>query len=653
MGSKEKRGRVQNHQGSLDNLLYWLKILYRKSPGFVWTYVAGIGITVGISLLGVYMPSVLVADITHGETVGRVLADLGLLGGGLLCLNLLSFLMNRAAAILECKISYGQGLDIAQAAMEADYADVERSDFPGEFRQLISRHMWEKTYTFEFMEAFRSLATAIIGMVLYVGMLSGLSWWILLLVVCGTAVNYTVGICCNRWDAANHRKWHDLDNKMFYLARSTSTYEASKDVHVYHMPPWLRGLFDRALKQRLRYTVRQQANFYVEAAVGGFARMIWEGAAYLYLIYKVCAGELDAAGFVLYFGVITGFAVWCDSIISGMRALHKNAIFVGEERRYLDKMNRGGKEDVPKSGADRKPGAQSAATGKGGREELVLGDGHIPEISFANVSFRYDGAESPTIKNLNLTLRPGENIALVGLNGAGKTTFIKLLCGFYDPTEGEILIDGVNRLRYSRESWFRYFSGVFQDAGLFPISLGENLVLGGDAGKAEVEEGLRMADLEGKIRKLPEGLQTMFGVGSNEDAVDFSGGELQKMLLARALCKKSPLLVLDEPTAALDPLMESELYERYCRFSENRTTVFISHRLASTRFCDRVLLMEEGVVAEEGTHQELLDRDGKYAWMFRLQSRYYRRQQERKEAGLEGEEAEIYHYDEKGGGGGR
>ena len=147
-----------------------------------------------------------------------------------------------------------------------------------------------------------------------------------------------------------------------------------------------------------------------------------------------------------------------------------------------------------------------------------------------------------------------------------------------------------------------------------------------------------MADLEEKIGKLPEGLETMFGLGSNSGAVDFSGGEMQKMMLARALGKNAPLLVLDEPTAALDPLMESELYERYGRFSENKTTVFISHRLASTRFCDRILLMEEGQVAEAGTHEELMERDKRYAWMFRLQARYYQKMEAQKEAGLEGEE---------------
>ena len=613
----EKKKEEAGRYGTWDNLWYWLKKLYGESPGFVWLYLAEMVLSVSISLVGVYMPSVLVADITRGEGLEAVLLHLGLLGGGFLILQTASIWMEGTKTILENRICFKQGLQVACRCVEADYSCIERSDFPGEFWQLINRHRWTGEYTSRFMEAFVALGTAVVGMVLYTGMLSGLSLWILLLVTGATAVNYAVGIRCNKWDAANHHKWHDLDNKMFYLSRSTSSYEASKDVHLYHMPPWLRKLFDRELKARLQCTVRQQANYYLEGAVGGFTQMIWEGAAYLYLIYMVCQGEIDAAGFVFYFGVIPGFASWCNSVASGMRGLHQKGIFVGEERRFLERLKK--EENDP-------------------REELVLAPGHIPEVTFENVTFSYQGASEPVLKNVSLTLRPGENLALVGLNGAGKTTFVKLLCGFYEPVEGRILVDGVDRRRYSSQSWLKYFSGVFQDAGLFPLSLEENLALGGTSRKGKMEECLRLAGLAEKMQKLPQGLRTMCGVGSQEEAVDFSGGELQKLMLARALYKEAPLLVLDEPTAALDPLMESELYERYRQFSQGRTTVFISHRLASTRFCDRILLMEEGQVAEAGTHEELMERDKRYAWMFRLQARYYQKMEAQKEAGLEGEE---------------
>lgn len=636
MGAKEKQKEKEGY-GTLANLTYWLKVLYRESPWFVWSYAGGIGISLGTSLLGVYMPSVLVKDITAGAALGKVLADLGLLGGALVCLYLISYWMGKAKTILDYKICYNQGLKIAEAAMRAEYVQIERGDFSGQFWELTHRHMWGGKYSVEFMESLTSLVTAVIGMVLYIGMLSGLSWWLLLLVIGSTAVNYIVGIRCNRWDGANHHKWHDLDNKMFYLARGTSSYEASKDVHLYHMPPWLRKLFDRELKQRLHYTVRQQANFYLDGVVSGFSQMIWEGAAYLYLIYLVCEGRLDAAGFVLYFGIITGFASWCGSIASGMRALHMEAIYVGEERDFLERMSKGSEAGSRNKEQEQTSGEKVPDNAGEGQENLAMPQGHVPEITFRNVSFQYEGTETPAIQNLNLTIQPGENIALVGLNGAGKTTFVKLLCGFYEPTEGEILADGVNRSRYGKKNWLECFSGVFQDAGLFPMSLKDNLNMGRALPESRLEEKLKMVDLEERMRKLPQGLEHIYGVSSADNGVEFSGGELQKMLLARALCKEAPVLVLDEPTAALDPLMESQLYEQYRDFSEGKTTIFISHRLASTRFCDRIVLIENGSIAEMGTHEELLNRNGRYAWMYHLQSRYYQKQQEQKEAGLEGD----------------
>lgn len=392
--SKTKRTTIQN-------LLYWMKALYRESPGFVWLYLVGCGVTVGVSLLSVYLPSVLVEDITRKGTLEAILADLALLGGGLMGLYLLNDWLERTKVILGSRLGQRQGLQVAKFSLETNYDNIERAEFPAELWQLMERHMWSREYTTGFLGVFAITVTAMIGMVLYTGMLSGLSLWVLLLVIAGTALSYFVGVRCNKWDADNRHKWIVLDYKMLYLSRSTSTYEASKDVHLYWMPPWLRKLFNRELKERLGYTVRQQGNYFLVGSVGGFSQMVWEGGAYLYLIYLVCQGSLTAADFVLYFGVITGFASWCQAIVYGMRQLHEKASYIEEQRSFFERLGRGEEK---------------------GKEELALEEGHVPEISFVHVSFQYEGAEKPVIRDLNLTLRPGENVALVGLNGAGKTT---------------------------------------------------------------------------------------------------------------------------------------------------------------------------------------------------------------------------------------
>ena len=606
------KGKTKGAGQIIGNLFYWLRVLYRDSPGYVLLYLVGAPLAIGISWLGAYMPSALVEDITAGEAAFVTFRNLALLGGALTLLYGAQRWAQETRKRKEKRICGGHSMRLIKETLNAEYRNTERPDFHTEFMKLQELHLWSGDLTDRFLTSMASGLEGIAGLLIYAGMLSGLSPWILVLIVVSAVVSSLVGAWCNRWDSKNRHKWWALDLKMEYLAQNMSSYQSAKDVHLYSMAPWLRKLYDRELKERMRYTARLMANFYVWGVSYSAAAMICEGASYLYLIYCVCTGQMSAADFVLYVGILIGFTNWCYSLEDCFKSLHEIALYVEEDRKFRGKLAREKEE---------------------GKEALVWEKGHIPEIVFRDVTFRYEGAKEPVIKHLNLTMKPGENLALVGLNGAGKTTFIKLLCGFYDPTEGEILVDGVNRSRYTKESWIRCFSGVFQETGLFPLTLRENLMPEGKEDSRRVKECLELADLKEKLEKLPEGLDTLFGAGVLEGAADFSGGEVQKLMLARALYKQAPFLVLDEPTAALDPLAESELYEKYYRLSKEKTTVFISHRLASTRFCDRILLLENGKVTESGTHRELMEKQGSYAAMYRLQSKYY----QQAEAGLEGD----------------
>lgn len=603
---------LKSTHSSVNNLLYGLSRLYRTSPGFVFLAIFEIPLSIGISLLGVYLPSVLVADITKGAEISMILSHLALLGGGLVFLYGFQSFTSNTQGLWAVRMRYNGSLRLAKEAMHADYEKIENADFETEIWQLNELHLWSGIYSLDFMQSFVTVATSIIGMALYTGMLSGLHFFLVLVVIAGAVLNFVVGAVCTKWDAANRRRLWNIDNKLHYLCNKVSSFDVSKDVHLYNMPGWLDRMFGIEMKNRVHGTIHQQTSYYIEGGTWAFSQMICDGFAYFYLIYCVCQGRIGATEFVLYFGILTAFANWCNSIVNSIKKLHQNALYIEQDRKFSERLLTDPELE---------------------KEELKLPTGHIPEISFVNVSFQYDKAEEPTIRHLNLTLKPGENLALVGLNGAGKTTFIKLLCGFYDPTDGEIRIDGIDRRHYRKSSYLKIFSGVFQDTRLFPIPLIENLVLDGNVNEKKLTEALQQADIEDRIKNLPEGIHTMLGRGIYEGAVEFSGGEEQRIMLARALYKQTPLLVLDEPTAALDPLTESELYERYHQFSKNKTTVFISHRLASTRFCDRILLMEHGEVTETGTHEELLKKGQKYAWMFHLQSKYY----QQKEAGLEGE----------------
>ena len=240
-----------------------------------------------------------------------------------------------------------------------------------------------------------------------------------------------------------------------------------------------------------------------------------------------------------------------------------------------------------------------------------------------DVSFRYPGSEEYALRHINLKFRIGERLALVGMNGSGKTTLIKLLCRLYDPTEGTILLNGIDITRYSYDEYIALFSVVFQDFKIFAFSVAENVACTSEPDRERVRSALRGVGLEERIDAMPHGMDTAITREYEDDGVDLSGGEGQKLAIARALYKDAPFLILDEPTAALDPLAEAEIYSRFDRMSENRTTVFISHRLSSCRFCDEIAVFDGGRIAEQGNHETLLAQNGKYAELWNAQAQYY------------------------------
>ena len=265
--------------------------------------------------------------------------------------------------------------------------------------------------------------------------------------------------------------------------------------------------------------------------------------------------------------------------------------------------------------------------------EKQMHDGTIPvekrsdneyQIEFRHVYFKYPGSEEYALKDLCLTLTIGEKMAVVGMNGSGKTTMIKLLCRLYDVTEGEILLNGVNIKKYDQREYRQLFSVVFQDFHILPYTLGENVAASEAQDPERVMECLEKAGLGERTRKLPEGLGTFVTKKYDENGVEFSGGELQKIAIARAIYKESPFVLLDEPTAALDPMAEYEIYRNFDKIVDKKTAIYISHRLSSCRFCKKIAVFHEGRLIQMGSHEQLLrDADGKYYEMWKAQARYY------------------------------
>lgn len=245
------------------------------------------------------------------------------------------------------------------------------------------------------------------------------------------------------------------------------------------------------------------------------------------------------------------------------------------------------------------------------------------EIEFKNVYFKYPSADKYSLENINIKINNGERLAVVGRNGSGKTTFIKLLCRLYDVTEGEILINGINIKEYSKESLIRFYAVVFQDFKMFSIPIKDNICTEGECDENKIHECLENANVLERVLQLPNKENTYLYKDIDENGVEISGGEAQKLALARALYKDSPVVILDEPTAALDPIAENEIYNRFNSFIDNKTAIYISHRLSSCIFCDRIAVFDKGLLCETGTHRDLLSLDGKYSELWNAQAQYY------------------------------
>jgi len=327
------------------------------------------------------------------------------------------------------------------------------------------------------------------------------------------------------------------------------------------------------------------------------------GGFYMLVGYSALGGSVPVGSIVQTVGAITVMATAIGTLISSFGSIYHNAPFLKPIQKYLSL------PDVLHTGS----------------RSVDFSGEHEHNIEFRNVSFRYPGAVHYAIRNLSLVFNPTERLAVVGLNGSGKTTMIKLLCRLYDPTEGEILLDDVNIKDYDYEQYTSLFSVVFQDNVLFPLWLGQNVAVGSDYDPERVRKSLDDAGFTERLDSMPDGLDTVLSKEYDEDGTRISGGEAQKIALARALYRDAPIVVLDEPTAALDPIAEYEVYTTFDSTIRDKTAVFISHRLSSCRFCQRIAVFDNGELIQLGTHEALLaDAAGRYHELWEAQAGHYR-----------------------------
>ena len=429
--------------------------------------------------------------------------------------------------------------------------------------------------------------------------------WLAVIMIVFSIINFVIFNATNK-----HVKkivWDQLApwwRKHWYMNSSLANFSYAKDIRMYGLSGWLKKRFIEINDVRLSYQKLSNKIWFWVACALSLLWLLAQGGVYAFLIYKVYLHELAIGNFTLYLTSAMTLFSCMNELLNNVNAMLQRSRECDDLRSFLDleKEFRGQKDKLP---------------------EVPVFDSY--EFEFKDVSFKYPRQEKYALRNVSLKIKAGERLAVVGLNGAGKTTFIKLLMRLYEPTEGAIFLNGQDIRSWDLNSYFAIIAPVFQDVNLFAMTYKENVSMK-ELEKTDdelVKKCTEDAGLGEKIRDLKDGIDTQLLKVIYDDGTDMSGGEKQKLALARALYKNAPVVVLDEPTAALDALAESKLYQDFDKLICGKTAIYISHRLSSTQFCNNVAMFKDGQLIEYGTHDSLMKKKGEYANMYKVQAQYY------------------------------
>lgn len=580
-----------NFKYMLSNWLKWDK----KNLKFFFLWVPALVLQ---PLVTAYIPKAMIDAIDNGVTVGNMTVIVALLSL-LLTLTIwldpfMKELVRGGARIVRMRYAVAA----FRKTLTTDYVNIE--SFEGREKQKRAEAFYNARFSSgaDFVEQCAHFLVCVIGVIASSVLLYKVNYFMILLILLTCVCEFFLLKFLKTKQSETTDNYSKLSGKFEYFYKLSKNAEASKDIKLYGFSDYLIKTAADFIYQIERINAKYTKQSAAISGVRALLNLVRELVAYAYLTYLVLKNRLSVSDFIFCFGIITGFSNWIMNLVFSFMEISRCCTDCALYREFVE-------ESVSES-----------------KPEVDFGE--VRSIEFSNVFFTYPASDTETIRNMSFKVNKGENIAIVGENGAGKTTAIKLLCGLYYPSKGDILINGRSSREFSSNSYFDLFSAVFQDYCFMPMTIAENITAEQAYDKERLFAAFDKAGIADKINSLSEKENTLMVKDVYKNAADFSGGEKQKLLLAKAVYKNAPVLILDEPTAALDPISENELYLKYNELTEDKISFFISHRLSSTRFCDRILFIKDGAVAESGTHEELMAKKGSYYRMYQTQSMYYK-----------------------------
>ena len=609
MEQKEQQGARYT---MLQNAWYMVRLAWRERKSVLWLCLALAGLHVAISLAELFLAPLALGKVEAAAPLPELFGTIAAMAGTLALLRAVRAYIDQNTLFGRVQLRTSLNLQVITKAVSTSYPnssdlsllqEKERADRALDSNSSAGEAVWRVM-----TEIFQNL----LGFGIYLALFLSLDPVLILLAVATAALSYVCSLRTNKWSYDHRQEGAALGQKMSYIRQTAGDRGALKDIQIFGMSSWLRQVHDAVLKLFRDFQLREQRVRLLGDLAEVALTFLRNGAAYGYLLALALGEGLSVSEFLLYFTAVGNFTTWVTGILKGFGELHQFSLELSSVRSYIE--------------------APEPFRMEGGK--AIEPDTSLPyTLELRDVSFRYPNTETWALRHVNMKFQVGSRLAVVGENGSGKTTFIKLLCRLYDPTQGEILLNGIDIRKYSYRQYIDLFSVVFQDFQLLAFPLGQNVAAAVEVDKGRAASCLEMAGFGKRLAALPQGLETPLYKEFDESGVQVSGGEAQKIALARALYKDAPFVVLDEPTAALDPVAEMEVYENFDKIVGDKTAVYISHRLSSCRFCDDIAVFDHGHIVQQGSHDTLVEAPGKYQELWHAQAQYYAKQE--KEPGVE------------------
>ena len=609
MEQKEQQGARYT---MLQNAWYMVRLAWRERKSVLWLCLALAGLHVAISLAELFLAPLARGKVEAAAPLPELFGTIAAMAGTLALLRAVRAYIDQNTLFGRVQLRTSLNLQVITKAVSTSYPnssdpsllqEKERADRALDSNSSAGEAIWRVM-----TEIFQNL----LGFGIYLALFLSLDPVLILLAVATAALSYVCSLRTNKWSYDHRQEGAALGQKMSYIRQTAGDRGALKDIQIFGMSSWLRQVHDAVLKLFRDFQLREQRVRLLGDLAEVALTFLRNGAAYGYLLALALGEGLSVSEFLLYFTAVGNFTTWVTGILKGFGELHQFSLELSSVRSYIE--------------------APEPFRMEGGK--AIEPDTSLPyTLELRDVSFRYPNTETWALRHVNMKFQVGSRLAVVGENGSGKTTFIKLLCRLYDPTQGEILLNGIDIRKYSYRQYIDLFSVVFQDFQLLAFPLGQNVAAAVEVDKGRAARCLEMAGFGKRLAALPQGLETPLYKEFDESGVQVSGGEAQKIALARALYKDAPFVVLDEPTAALDPVAEMEVYENFDKIVGDKTAVYISHRLSSCRFCDDIAVFDHGHIVQQGSHDALVEAPGKYQELWHAQAQYYAKQE--KEPGVE------------------